>query len=200
MKTLSVCTFTCLVIASPLLQAQPTASSSQVMTAPGSAKLVETVRTTATVVGIAPATRTVSLKRADGQIVDIQVGEEVRNFDRIKVGDAVNVEYTRALSLNLKKGGAGSPKQSESAHVTRAPAGGQPGATVGQQVSITADVVAVDTKDQVVTLRGPQGHLVELKVRDPNQLKRVKKGDQVEAVYTEALAVAVEPASASSPK
>jgi Cu/Ag efflux protein CusF len=200
MKTLSVCTFTCLVIASPLLQAQPTASSSQVMTAPGSAKLVETARTTATIVGIAPATRTVSLKRADGQIVDIQVGEEVRNFDRIKVGNAVNIEYTRALSLNLKKGGAGSPKQSESAHVTRAPAGGQPGATVGQQVSITADVVAVDTKDQVVTLRGPQGHLVELKVRDPNQLKRVKKGDQVEAVYTEAVAVAVEPASASSPK
>jgi Cu/Ag efflux protein CusF len=200
MKTLSVCTFTCLVIASPLLQAQPTASSSQVITAPGSAKLVETARTTATIVGIAPATRTVSLKRADGQIVDIQVGEEVRNFDRLKVGDAVNVEYTRGLSLNLKKGGAGSPKQSESAHVTRAPAGGQPRATVGQQVSVTADVVAVDTKNQVVTLRGPQGHLVELKVRDPNQLKRVKIGDQVEAVYTEAVAVAVEPASASSPK
>jgi Cu/Ag efflux protein CusF len=71
---------------------------------------------------------------------------------------------------------------------------------VGQQVSVTADVVAVDTKNQVVTLRGPQGHLVELKVRDPNQLKRVKIGDQVEAVYTEAVAVAVEPASASSPK
>jgi hypothetical protein len=116
-----------------LLQAQPAASSSQVMTAPGSAKLVETVRTTATVVGIAPATRTVSLKRADGQIVDVQVGEEVRNFDRLMVGDAANVVYTRALSLNLKKGGAGSPKQTESAHVTRAPAGGQPGATVGNK-------------------------------------------------------------------
>lgn len=35
---------------------------------------------------------------------------------------------------------------------------------------------------------------VDLKVRDPKQLKLVKVGDQVRAVYTEALALSVEPA------
>jgi Cu/Ag efflux protein CusF len=44
-------------------------------------------------------------------------------------------------------------------------------------------------------LRGPKGHLVDLQVKDPEQLKRIKQGDQVEAVYTEALAIKVEPAS-----
>ena len=36
---------------------------------------------------------------------------------------------------------------------------------------------------------------VDLRIKDPNQLKLVKVGDQVEATYTEALAVSVEPAA-----
>jgi hypothetical protein len=60
-------------------------------------------------------------------------------------------------------------------------------------------VVAVDAKRQVITLRGPK-RTVELKVRDPNQFKLVKVGDQVEATYTEALAVSVEPAPPAKQK
>jgi hypothetical protein len=152
------------------------------------------------VVGIVPETRTISLKRADGHVVDIQAGKEVRNFDKIKVGDTVTVDYTEALSLELKKGGSGAPDHNESQDLTRAPVGAQPRGTFGRKVSVLADVVAVNNKDQVVTLRGPQGNLVDLAVRDPEQLKHIKKGDQVSAVYTEALAVAVEPASAPARK
>jgi hypothetical protein len=61
-------------------------------------------------------------------------------------------------------------------------------------LTVVADVVAVDPKEHAVTLRGPEGHLVDLMVPEPEQLKRIKQGDQVEAVYTEALAVKVEPA------
>ena len=35
---------------------------------------------------------------------------------------------------------------------------------------------------------------VDLKVRDPGQFRLIKVGDQVQAVYTQALAVSVEPA------
>jgi hypothetical protein len=45
----------------------------------------------------------------------------------------------------------------------------------------------------VVTLRGPD-ESVDLKVRDPEQFKLIKVGDQVKGVYTEAMAVSVEPA------
>jgi Cu/Ag efflux protein CusF len=196
MKMLQAAVLASLLSASPLLPAQTT-SSSTVATAPGKAKVVQTVKTTATVVGVVPATRTVNLKRKDGTIVDIQAGEEVRNFDRIKVGDTVTVEYTEGLSLELKKGGKGTPDRTESEDTTRAPAGGQPHATAGRRISVLADVVAVNKDEHLVTLRGPEGHMVDLKVPDPEQLKRIKKGDQVKAVYTEALAVAVEPAPAS---
>jgi hypothetical protein len=47
-------------------------------------------------------------------------------------------------------------------------------------------------------LRGPK-RTVDLRVRDPKQIKLVKVGDQVEATYTEAVAVSVEPAKPKAP-
>jgi Cu/Ag efflux protein CusF len=37
-------------------------------------------------------------------------------------------------------------------------------------------------------------HTVDLRVPDKNQLKLIKVGDQVQATYTEAVAVSMEPA------
>ena len=61
-------------------------------------------------------------------------------------------------------------------------------------MTVVADVESVNTQDKVVTLRGPEGNVVDLKIEDPEQLKRIKKGDHIKAVYTEALAIKVEPA------
>jgi Cu/Ag efflux protein CusF len=62
-------------------------------------------------------------------------------------------------------------------------------------MTIVADVVEVHPKNKTVTLKGPKGNTVDLVVEDPAQLANIKKGDQVEAVYTEALAISVEPAA-----
>ena len=58
-----------------------------------------------------------------------------------------------------------------------------------------ADVVAVDPKASTITVKGPKGNLVTLDVQNPDQFKVVKKGDQIEVTYTEALALSVEPAA-----
>jgi Cu/Ag efflux protein CusF len=183
-----------LAAAAPLALAQTTKSSS-VSTGPGTIRTVETTRATATVAAIDMATRTVSLKRADGSVIDVHAGEEVRNLDKVRVGDTVTAEYTQALSLSLKKGAVGAAKRVESVEVARTPAGGQPGASIGVKTTVLADVIAVDGKNKVVTLRGPDGHTVDLKVNDPEQIKNIKAGDQVEAVYTQANAVSVQPKS-----
>jgi hypothetical protein len=173
--------------------------SSSVTRTPGAARVVQTLRTTATVTGVNPAKRLISMQRPDGTIVDVQAGAEVKNFDKIKVGDRVTAEYTEALSLELKKGAVGAAKRIESpVEISRAQGSDKPSATAGSKVTVLADVVAVNQTDQSITLRGPEGHLVDLRVPDPEQLKRVRQGDQVQAVYTEALAVKVEPAGAPS--
>jgi hypothetical protein len=75
----------------------------------------------------------------------------------------------------------------------RAQPGERPGGAAAHQVVILADVVGVDPKGKTVSLKGPKGNVITLPVSNPDQFKVVKKGDQVEATYTQAVALAVEP-------
>jgi len=54
--------------------------------------VVGTATVTTTVVAIDPATRTVTLKNKRARVVVVEVGEEARNFDQIKIGDVVTTE------------------------------------------------------------------------------------------------------------
>lgn len=191
------------VIAASLGVAAPFAAQAQQMPAamgvaavgPGEALVAGTVRREATVMGINPETRTVVLKGQDGRVFMVTCGDQVRNFAQIRVGDRVVSQYVSSLSLSLKKHGDGIREMTEKEDSARAALGEKPAGAVGRQVTILANVVGVDAKKQLVTLLGPDGNKVDLRVQDPAQLKNIKKGDQVEAVYTEALAIAVEPAA-----
>jgi hypothetical protein len=176
-------------------QAQKAATSSTtVASAPGKAKVTETIKAQAVISSLDTANRVITLKTADGSVYDMVAGPDVKNFDQLKVGDKVNVQYVRALSLELKKIGAPTATPGSVASSSSAPMGSKPAASGGAQVTVITDVVAVDPKAQVITLRGPKGNMLDLKVQDPKQLELVKVGDKVEAVYSEALAVSVETA------
>lgn len=176
-------------------QQAPVTATGEMVTVPGGAAMSETTKATATVMNIDKAKRIVTLKGPGGRVFDLAVGDEARNFDQIKVGDRVVVEYKQALTLELKKGGMGITERTEQEGADRTAAGAAPGAAVGRKVTVVANVVAVDRKKQIVELHGPEGHTVDLVVHDPDQLKNIKKGDQVQAVYVEAIAIAVEPAA-----
>jgi hypothetical protein len=160
--------------------------------APGSATVVGTAKVTATIVAIEPETRTVTLKDAKGKVVQVQVGEEARNFDQLKIGDVVTTEYREAISLSLSKT-SGPRSATERVIEKRAEPGAKPGGTIGREVTVMADVISVNSKEKTVKLKGPQGNVVDVYVEDPEQLKRVHKGDQVQVVYTEAVAISVTP-------
>ena len=176
--------------------AWPAAAQTAVMagSAPGKAGVAQTVKLTATITAIDKATRDVTLKGPQGNEVTVTAGPDVKNFDKMRVGDQVDVQYVEAVTLELKKGGGQPVARTEQAGAKGAKPGEQPAGIVGRQVTIVADVVAVDPAKQIVTLQGPQ-RTVNLTVSDPEQFKRIAKGDQVEATYTQALAMAVEPAA-----
>ena len=178
----------------PSAAQQPGAGGAVVAaSAPGQATVAQALTLTATVEAIDVAKREIALKGPRGNVVALAVDPEVRNLDKVKVGDQVVVRYIEALSLTLKKDGKDLRGSTQSGDAARAPAGQRPAAAAARQVEVTADVVAVDAKTQTVTLRGPK-RMVDLKVPDPGQFKLIKVGDQIQAVYTEALAVGVEPA------
>jgi Cu/Ag efflux protein CusF len=163
-------------------------------TAPGKAAMVDTFNVSATITAIDKATRDVTLKGPQGNLVTVTAGPDVKNFDQLKVGDQVDMQYVEALTLELKKGGGMIVGRTEKTDAATAKKGEQPGGAAGRQITIVADVVAVDAAKQVVTLKGPK-QTVDLRIVDPAQFKMIAKGDQVEAKYTQALAVAVVPAA-----
>ena len=61
-------------------------------------------------------------------------------------------------------------------------------------MTVVGDVINLDPATQTVTLKGPQ-RTADLKVRDKKQFDLISKGDQIEATYTEALAIAVKPSA-----
>jgi hypothetical protein len=74
-----------------------------------------------------------------------------------------------------------------------------PGAA--RQFTVAAYVEAVSPKEKTVTLRGPDGNLFDLYVRDLTVLESLTAGDNVVATYTEAVAVSIElPKTKEKPK
>jgi len=71
------------------------------------------------------------------------------------------------------------------------------GAT-GKQVTVSAEVVSVDTTNNTVTLKGPKGNVETIDVQDPDnqaKLPSLKPGQVMQFTYTEALAVSVTPSA-----
>ncbi len=158
---------------------------------PGKASVERTVDLTATIIAIDKTTRDITLKGPKGNWVVVTAGPEVKNFDQMNAGDKVHARYIEALVLELKKGSDLAVTRTDEASAKGAMPGAQPHGVAGRRITVVADVVAVDRAAQTVTLQGPQLTTV-VKVADPEQLRRIKKGDQVYAVYTQALAMVVE--------
>ena len=174
-------------------------TSGMAASAPGKGGVAQTVKAVGTITAIDAATRSVTIKGPKGNETTVTVGPEAKNFANMKVGDQVNFEYVEALTLELKKGGKAVVARTEESAKATAKPGAAPAAAAGRQVKVVADVTAVDAATQVVTLKGPN-KTVEIKVRDPEQFKLVKVGDQVEATYTEAVAISVEPVQPAGTK
>jgi hypothetical protein len=177
----------------------PAAGGAVVRSEPGKVEAANIAEVTATVAAIDKSTRLVTLKGPEGRTVNVVAGEEVKNLDQINVGDTVVLQYLEALTLELKKG-PGIRQRTEREAITRAQPGEKPAGAIGRQVTIVADVVDVSPEKNLITLKGPDGNIVDLRVQNPDHFKVVKKGDQVEAVYTEAVALSVEPAAKPAAK
>lgn len=180
-------------LAAPMFaQAQnPPQAAVIVEKAPGAGAVTEAVQLQGKVKSVDKKTRAVVVVGPNGNEILFNLSDEVRNFDQIKVGDLVTLTYAQALVLELRKvANDGIRVRVDKEETLTAKPGDKPGMAVEKSVRVIANVVAVNPKAQTVTLRGPKRTL-ELAVKDPAMLKNVKVGDQVEGLYTEAVALTV---------
>jgi hypothetical protein len=171
-----------------------------VTSVPGKASATAAAEISAQVVAIEKKTRTISLKGPKGKVVDIVAGDDVKNFDQIKVGDFLMVRYVQSLALELQKAKSGMSGISATDTVVKADPGQRPAVAGAREVSAIAKVSAIDQKAKTISLTGPRGNVVTLDVQNPDQFKVVKMGDEVLVTYTEAVAVSIEPAKKPAAK
>lgn len=162
------------------------------MKAPGAVGVANTMNLTATIVSVNAASREVTLKGPQGNEMTVVAGPEVKNFAQLKAGDKVDVQYLESLVVELKKGGGLPVARTEEKAMDKAKAGAKPGGVAGRQVTIVGDVIDLDAATQTIKVRGPK-QTVDLPIRDPDQFKRIAKGDQLQVTYTEGIAVSVVP-------
>jgi len=170
---------------------------SQVSIAEGLKRVAErgsVERVEAVVEAINVENRIVTLRSlTEDETVVMEVGDEVRNLAQVKVGDRVVVEFYQAVAVDLKKGGGLEATADQTIVAARARPGQKPAGGVGEATEVVATILAIDRDEPSVTLKGPQGNVVDVIVQDPKKLDGVDVGDQVVITYTRAMAISVEP-------
>jgi hypothetical protein len=155
------------------------------------------VQQTAIVEAVDQATREVTLRREDGTVRTIVVSEDVKNLPQVKAGDKVVVSYYEALAAEVKKPGEGVQGVEAEVASGTAEAGQMPAAGAGVLMRTTVIIDSVSTQENTVTFTNAAGELKTVAVESPEGrefIKGLKKGDNVEVAYTEALAIEVKPA------
>ena len=184
-------------LSTPFLAIAQSPTQSVIAAAKGDGEVAvgEAIQLQGTVKSIDKQNKAVTVVGPQGNEVVITAGPEARNFDQIAIGDMVTLTYTQAVALELIPAGSGvAPGRQVTETVARAEPGQKPAGVIQTTVRILANVVAVNPKAQTVTLKGPE-RTVELAVKDPAVLAKVRVGQQVEAVFTEAIGLAVTPAA-----
>jgi hypothetical protein len=117
-------------------------------------------------------------------------GPDITRFAEVKVGDKVNVRYYENVVIRVKQ--PGEAEVASGSVTTKGSGQALPGGTQARQVSITATITAIDSKAPSITFTGPNGWKYSSKVEDTKALAKVKVGDKVDIIWTEALLVSLD--------
>jgi hypothetical protein len=160
---------------------------------PGTKGAIEAdaITATAKVTAVDAAKRTVTLTSETGQRKTYKLGNDVHNFDQIKVGDTVTATLLESVAVVVRKSSA-PPGAGEGGLVAVAPKGDMPGVIMAKTRKISAKIVSVNADARAVTVEGPMGGTPTFKAGPKVNLDALQKGDDVTLRLTDALAIRLE--------
>ncbi|MDN5850494.1 MAG: hypothetical protein L0H63_12800 [Nitrococcus sp.] len=154
----------------------------------------QSVTVDATVKAIDQKTRMVTLENEDGDTLEIKAGPDVKRLDEIEAGDLVVLTYYESLAMNIiPKAEAGQMDAAMMESKGRAPKTQSPAGVEVREIHAIVEITAIDKEAEMVSVKGPEGNVVTVHARHPENLDKIKVGDQVYISYTEAVAIAIEP-------
>jgi hypothetical protein len=150
---------------------------------------------TAEVIAVDKARRTVTLRREDGRLLALQVGQAARNFDQIAAGDQLRVRYKESLSASLRPAGETAKAAEGGAAAGRTEAGAKPGGGVALAMSARVKIESIDAPHDIVVFSLASGELIAHRLATAEGrtfVTGLHVGDVVQLDYAEALALSVE--------
>lgn len=171
-----------------------------VRSGPGQATGSERVTIRVAVVAVDAANRLITVRTAKGRDVTYNVSPVVERLGEIKAGDSIALTYERGVLFQYQPAGEKDAEPSLTTTAARGGADQPPTGTAASQIRATVKIVGVDRKHRLVFVEGPGGRLHEVKAGPDLKIERLKPGMRFFTVYSESLAVGVEPAAAKGAK
>jgi hypothetical protein len=151
-----------------------------------------TATRTATVTKIDAKDRWITLKLADGTLVDLQAGPAVKNFAQIKVGDEVVASQEGTVTIEVLPAGQAAPNVTGGSSIVGAPEGAKPMGIVVDTTVVSGTVTDINYDQRLVTLLGPAGNSRTFQVGpEATKFGAVKKGDVVVVTLKTATSIEV---------
>jgi|GEM_PF-3682456 len=157
----------------------------------------EYAETEATIQAIDAKTRNVTLRTADGETTTVEAPPDT-DLNRIKKGDVVVFSAYQSISVRAMAPGTAPLGVTRETAMVKAAPGETPGRAVGEQTRAVLEITDIDTTKNTVTLKGADGSLRTLEVRNPDnqrKLKELSKGDLVQLEVFDAVAIGIKPKS-----
>lgn len=142
----------------------------------------------AKVIGIDPATNSVTLQGPRGRIVDLAVNPQVGDVAKLQIGDTLNIQYQNALLIRATKVKSNGIRERVDETAVIPASGGVTAAA--RRVKILATIVKLDRSKRTITLRGPN-RTESFQAGPDVSLADLKVGDSVSAEFVSATAVQV---------
>ena len=164
---------------------------------PGGAYTSTLTTTRATVTAINAATREVTIQGERGALT-IQAGPGVKNFNNLKVGDRVTVNYYQGTMAQVVKGGKTINDPAVSTFAQGNSPGMSPSGVIGRSATVTVKIQDVNLPTNTVAFTRSDGttHIVQVRTPEMQQfIRELKRGDTVQVTFTDSVAVEILPAS-----
>jgi len=172
--------------------ALPATAQGQVQAVPrAGVSFTNNVTVKAWVESVDTETRTMVFTTPDGRLLNVAVGDSVKDLDKVQENAEANITYNEVVTLlNLRQKGPGSREARKE--------GGKPDSTDTDIGRLTMTVTAVDlaaNKVSVIDGRGgPIRTYAATSIAKQDMLKKIKVGDVVIGISTPLLVTAITPA------
>jgi translation initiation factor IF-1 len=157
----------------------------------------EMVTVPVTIEDVDKRNRTMTVRTPDGERITVATPGELKELEKVKKGDKVEIDYYQAVAVSLMPPGS----TAEAPQTTTAQASNPNHKMGARQVTGSAEVVSVNKTNNTVKLKNASGKTHTVSVQEPamqRKLQSIAPGDVVQVTYTEAVAVKVRPSGGAS--